>query len=452
MENSVFLSGGGISRKSVQGEINRSFPSPLMAAIETGQDCAVQIIGDSTCTSSIMWPQKLCSLLAAQYPQYSVYYHEWQDADGVLNDADVYSTTTVSMGTAGLRGMHFSGVNYASLRTSDIPAITGDFDLRVKASPTPGWVPGTDMALFFYNRSAGSGQWSVSYFSITAAGYLRLCIYPNDTTNVTKDSTAKVPNVGTGTPQWLRATVDKDNGASGYTITFYTSPNGSTWTQLGASIVTSTTGAITGSWQFTSDWKIGIRGTVLIPFNGEIYEVEVRDGINSPTVINPCNISAWVPYSATEYLTGAPRIDVLTGSRAGAALEYFTEERIARLCKPYGQTMAVIALGHNMANKIGVTDWLTPYMTLVQNIRTALPMAAVYTVTQNQKYSPALYISEHGIRRVQLLGAASHQGIKVIDTFGQMLSYGNITDQNGVHPTEAFNEIIAEKIWEGLRF
>lgn len=122
--------------------------------------------------------------------------------------------------------------------------------------------------------------------------------------------------------QYVRVTLDVNNGASGHTVVFYTSTDGSSWTQLGNSVVTSGTTAIAPSMtsltvgalepsaretagfvydldafnmdvnqaQFTINDGVWVPTTR--PFLGKIYNVSVRSGIAGTVVASPTFTSA----------------------------------------------------------------------------------------------------------------------------------------------------------------
>ena len=106
-----------------------------------------------------------------------------------------------------------------------------------------------------------------------------------------KTSTAAVP-FANATEGWVRVVHDVDNGAGGNDVKFYTSTDGIAWTQLGTTI---TTAGVTSIFPSTSRYSVGARGlgsSEAFAADSRIYEVQVRDGINGPSVV-PYLPDAW---------------------------------------------------------------------------------------------------------------------------------------------------------------
>lgn len=88
----------------------------------------------------------------------------------------------------------------------------------------------------------------------------------------------------------LRVTFDADNGASGYTSTFYTGPSiDGPWTQYGVPYTSTLSGTIT-AFNSTADLRVGeiLYPDNAMPFVGKIYEAQVYSGTNgNTTLVNP---------------------------------------------------------------------------------------------------------------------------------------------------------------------
>ena len=112
----------------------------------------------------------------------------------------------------------------ASTPDSATISVSGDIDLRAYAA-LDDWT--TSNPQFFLSKNE-------SYQFFILEGRLGALIYSTAgaTAAFLADSTATVPATD-GVGLWVRVTVDIDNGAGFSVATFYYSPNGSTWTQLG---------------------------------------------------------------------------------------------------------------------------------------------------------------------------------------------------------------------------
>lgn len=78
-----------------------------------------------------------------------------------------------------------------------------------------------------------------------------------------------------GTAKWVRATLDANNGAGGHDVTFYTSDDGVTWTQLGAAV---TTAGTPNMFAAVSEFRVGSQPGNTGPLVGTVYRVEVWPG------------------------------------------------------------------------------------------------------------------------------------------------------------------------------
>ncbi len=187
--------------------------------------------------------------------------------------------------------------------------ITGDLDVRIECEPETwnqkqllvskwGNPPIFDLPLtsswMFYLNSDGtlSFTWNDGGASSTATH--------------TVTSTAVVPTV---IRQYLRVTMDVNNGASGNTVTFYTSTDGSSWTTLGSAVVSSGTTAIAASttsvtvggmfpssdfgWALAEEFgpnnPLPLVNTYPVArgFTGKIYNASIRNGIAGTVVASP---------------------------------------------------------------------------------------------------------------------------------------------------------------------
>lgn len=150
----------------------------------------------------------------------------------------------------------------------------------------------TDIDVRWY----GAGLWGAVFLSnhlFSQPGAWAMSLHPNRASrfaNISdgigtivgaESSTTFDPVTFAGnTAHWHRCTLDVDNGASGHTRTYFTSEDGTNWTQMGTPIVGTPATLI-----FNSTGVMRIPGD---PFwGGRIYYAEVRNGINGTIVANP---------------------------------------------------------------------------------------------------------------------------------------------------------------------
>ena len=165
---------------------------------------------------------------------------------------------------------------------SDALDIVGDLDLRIKVALVD-WTPGAAMTLvakwlgFEDNRSFA--------FEVLTSGTLQFG-WTTDGTSGTQSVVQSTAATGVtdGETKWVRATLDVDNDASGHDIKFYTSDNGTDWSQLGTTVTTGgTTSIYAGTWLL----EVGaFANGGADPLDGEVYQAQVFDGIDGTVVFD----------------------------------------------------------------------------------------------------------------------------------------------------------------------
>lgn len=149
-----------------------------------------------------------------------------------------------------------------------------------------------------YRTSGNNRGWLLS---IKTDGGLRWRFSADGTTPVTKDSTATLGSAGRvdGEKFWVRATMDVNNGSSGYDVRFYTSDDGVTWSQLGSTVTTATATSIYSN----SGSVITLGGDHAAAwFTGNVYEVRLYSTIGGTT--NLVDPDPWDWSTATYGATG----------------------------------------------------------------------------------------------------------------------------------------------------
>ena len=163
-----------------------------------------------------------------------------------LGEIGAYKTTTELV---------LPGVNSQYAYSPDTPSIdiTGDIDIRMNLSLTD-WTPASDVSPLSKWGSPGFRSW---YLRIKSTGHLGLAWSSNGTDTVTGGPVlSTVPSgIADGVYSWIRATLTVNNGSSQNEVRFYTSTDGVTWTQLGATV---TTAGITSIFSSSSDLVIGV--------------------------------------------------------------------------------------------------------------------------------------------------------------------------------------------------
>ena len=193
-------------------------------------------------------------------------------ADSAVQPGDLATRQAASLlYTPGVSGSHVEAPSAAG-------DITGDLDIRwYGALDSYGTTAANKTLVAKFSPAAALRAW---WFYVTTDGKLRFNWYPSDTAAyLLTASKLSIPN---GTFTWLRATLDVDNGAGGYTANLYTSPDGVNWTvvatktEAGVTSIRSTSARVTiGSDDYTA---------AQAPSAGYHRYVEVRSGIGGPVV------------------------------------------------------------------------------------------------------------------------------------------------------------------------
>jgi len=163
----------------------------------------------------------------------------------------------------GNTGQNASTVDSAAL------SITGDIDIRVKASLNA-WARGVGQGLLAKFDATASNQRSYQ-LQLDSTGHLFFEASLNgSTTGYSGTSTAAVTGYD-GVPVWVRSTRNATTGD----IKFYTSTDGSSWSQLGTTI-TATAGAI---FDGTAPLVVAEKNNSISPASGKFYRAQVRNNI-----------------------------------------------------------------------------------------------------------------------------------------------------------------------------
>lgn len=198
-----------------------------------------------------------------------------------------------------------SGANYATTPLGAHNTITNSLDVIVKATATS-WADAT----YRYLASARSGLAGWGFWIDTAgSGKLGFSI------SSIADYTSTVgTGFSAGTTNWVRVTRDHVSGD----VTFYTSSDGSSWTQLGTTVAGSTVGMGTPT---GTALNVGYAQSTL-PFAGSIQRCIVKSGIAGTTVFD-ADFDAATPFVSafTESALGAP-VYVVSSTATSSTASY----------------------------------------------------------------------------------------------------------------------------------
>jgi hypothetical protein len=212
--------------------------------------------------------------------------------------------------TADENYVYLSGAsgNYMSIPDNPPLDIAGDLDVQVKVA-LDDWTPSASNVLI---AKAGTGFSYLLRVSVTT-GILRLIWSTDGTAQIIADSTV-APTVVDGATKWVRATLDVNNGAGGYTVTFYTSADGITWTQLGSTV----TGAgVTSIFNSSTVLEIGSfsNGTSQIA-KGKFFRAIIKNGIDG-TIVLDADASVITLPSQTTFVDRSSNAYTVTINKSG---------------------------------------------------------------------------------------------------------------------------------------
>lgn len=406
-----------------------------LAALRRKNSFSMQMFGTSSGDESTEWFGLLGKKLAAAN-DYNCVWQLWSDTN-----SNYSVPSTIQAGSAGDRYVALNNSTNGSRFIYYAPAITGDIDVVAKIEPTA-WAAGSTQTILAQVGATGNlYSW---YFAISSTGKLTFKWYPDGTSTPSTTATDTVTRTETG-PLWVRVTHDVDNGAAGNDVKFYTSTDGSTWTQSGATV---TTAGTTNHFNSTAPFQAATFDTGGInPYIGKVYWVEIRRAIGSTTVV-PALLELWDctnPTSKPVAFGGSPTILLHNGSRAAQQLTYFYDAaRSAQITEQCEPSVVFTNFNHN-DSAMSTRTFLDRYKTMVALIKTAYPDAPIVLQSQSPMKDPkiASEIWADGVRG-GFIGkyAAATAGLYYLDLW-RSIDPTTMIGSDGIHPTARGSAAIA---------
>lgn len=271
------------------------------------------------------------------------------DATYLLNGSNVALIADRS-GNSAVNGLVLNGTagNYASTPDSAAVSITGDIDLRVCLSMVS-WTPSVYHVLF--GKYTGTGNQRSYQFGITNTnGYLELATTLDGTAGTNR---AQTSTVATGfaaySTNWVRVTRSASTG----TATFYTSQDGTTWTQLGATVASSAGNIYDG----TATLLIGANNDLSVFATAQIYRAQVYNGI-AGTLAFDADFTrvAKLASSFTESSSNAATVTIYSSGDLGARI--CGARDLVQLTASKQPAFSTSTDGRNIATYDGSNDYM----------------------------------------------------------------------------------------------
>jgi hypothetical protein len=406
--------------------------SGLRASLAAGLTTGLAVLGDSTGNDATEWPTLVAQALAAAHPEYTVQHLLWSDTA-----QDVAPPATLQTGTAGLQYLDTTtSIHSRTLPLSESPHTAGILDVRAKVRLSSWTAPAALSLIAARNGDAGTRSW---YLSIGTTGKITFNHSTDGTDLLTKSSTVGITSPA-NTTQWVRVVY-----TPGVDAKFYTSPDGSAWTQLGITFP-HTDGAV---YNAAVGYDLGGRGGGTVNNTAHIFEIDIRDGLNGKPIV-PRLPALWGSTQGNAAaVVGAPTFTVVNGSHPGADLAYWTQARIEKALPACGQRLGFVSLSHNELARSG-PDFQTRYAAALALVGARLPGVPLVCLTQNPQVAPRLtgFIAAQATRRVDIMAAAARASATTVDTYQAFVDAGTAStvQADGVHPTTAGSQVWADAV------
>ena len=203
---------------------------------------------------------------------------------GSTAGADTNDPLFLDYSTDGEQYLYLTGIagNYGSTPDAAALDITGDIDIQVRVA-LDDWTPAALSTLA--NKWLAAGNHKSWLFGVNTNNKLWWQHSEDGINNKGTQTSDSTPAYADGTLQWVRVTLDVDDGAADGTVAFYEGGTGETpsWSSLGTDKVGSTTSIHSGGADVTIG--MGSDGTTG-PLTGKVRRVIIKDGIDGTVVLD----------------------------------------------------------------------------------------------------------------------------------------------------------------------
>jgi hypothetical protein len=212
----------------------------------------------------------------------------WLDESGNAHHAQFGSANIAFIGPddTDTQALYLPGPiqNYASTPDAAALDITGDIDIQVLAA-LDDWTPSVTTTLLSKYLTSSTPDHLAYKLRVDTLGRVALD-WSEDGTTSKGESASTATGLSDGEKQWIRVTLDVDDGAGDATVTFYLGGSADTpsWSQLGTPVKVGSTTSIAAE---TATLEVGsYNNGVTHVAAGKFYRAIVKDGIDGTTVFD----------------------------------------------------------------------------------------------------------------------------------------------------------------------
>lgn len=407
------------------------------------ESLSILVIGDSmgdtsgTSTTTGRWVSQVAYRIAALYPAYNVVHKIYNQGSGN------YDTYAVQTGSSGARCLNFpSGNLYGNIIpvTDMIAPTTGDADVRVRFSINAytGLATGV-LAAEFGNR------WRLM---VTSAKTLVFTWF-NSSGGFNQASSSAYTNAD-DTPIWVRVTMEGNSGGSNV-VKFYTSTNGTTWSQLGSTQTNPWTTGVQTMNTTNQSVEVGGRGLSSEPLKGaKIYEVQVLDGVAGPPRCPMCPDAAlWQGYGTpgtnAATLAGSPTLTINNASVYGYSIAGLLALTNVPWLRNDGRGCTILAQGYNNAED--PSSFKAQLDACLTAVRARRPLDNLLVVIEPFSSANTALSGEHYVRDMWRRGVlqdwTTRNNFGALDMHGVFVNAGGALFSDDIHPNATGNQLWA---------
>ena len=257
-----------------------------------------------------------------------------------------------------------------------------------------------------------------------------------------------------GDTAWVKATLDVDNGAGGYTLQYFTSTDGTTWTQLGGDRIGDNPTSMPNEEEH-GPWSTFYIGQDFQP--GDIlYDFKVRNGIGALQSLTP-PLSEW-RHSISDspvIVKPAPEFILYNAAWSGGTTALWTDEYLRDMLPGYVDGI-IYAMTHNDMHFVAPTRQVIQgtLKRKLEDINEAARGAPIVVMSENPiaSWNEALRVERTPNFFAKQLAAAQQLGYKTLDVYSFMIDNGfdDTWTTDGLHVDGPYYSLWADFVFHSI--